>query len=307
MKFIKLYYCLKKFMPASFQIFLRRWIAKNKLKKYTNIWPIDRKACKRPDCFDGWPDNKQFAFLLRHDVETEAGIEKCSRLARLDKQLGFLSTFNFVPGKYFVDTELRSILMKNGFEIGVHGLKHDGKLYSSSSNFKNRSKKINHYLKEWESVGFYSPAAHHNLNWLQELNIEYDSSTFDTDPFEPQPDGVGTIFPFIVQNDNYSHYYVEIPYTLPQDFTLYILLQEKNIDIWKKKVDWIAENGGMVFLNTHPDYMQFDGEKLKLKEYYVELYIDLLKYVKMKYNNQYWNVLPKQMAEFWKSLYQSVE
>ena len=30
------------------------------------------------------------------------------------------------------------------------------------------------------------------------LNIAYDASTFDTDPFEPQPDGVNTIFPFWV-------------------------------------------------------------------------------------------------------------
>ncbi|MCK5607700.1 hypothetical protein KAR91_37795, partial [Candidatus Pacearchaeota archaeon] len=209
MKFIKLYYCLKKFMPASFQIFLRRWIAKNKLKKYTNIWPIDRKAFKKPVYFVGWPDQKKFAFLLRHDVDTKVEHEKCYRLAKLDKELGFLSAFNFVPEKYFVNTELRSFLMENGFEIGVYGLKHDGKLYFSSSKFKDHSKKINHYLKEWKSVGFYSPAAHHNLNWLHELNIEYDSSTFDTDPFEPQPDGVGTIFPFIVKNELSRKSYVE--------------------------------------------------------------------------------------------------
>jgi hypothetical protein len=37
-----------------------------------------------------------------------------------------------------------------------------------------------------------------NLDWLGDLNIQYDGSTFDTDPFEPQPDGAGTIFPFWV-------------------------------------------------------------------------------------------------------------
>jgi len=47
-------------------------------------------------------------------------------------------------------------------------------------------------------VGFRAPAMHDNLEWISELNLEYDLSTFDTDPFEPQSDGVGTIFPFKV-------------------------------------------------------------------------------------------------------------
>jgi len=36
-------------------------------------------------------------------------------------------------------------------------------------------------------------------------------------------------------------------------------MQEKNIDIWKRKLEWVAENGGMPLVNTHPDYMNFDG------------------------------------------------
>ena len=38
----------------------------------------------------------------------------------------------------------------------------------------------------------------HNLVWLRDLDILYDASTFDTDPFEPQPEGMETIFPFWV-------------------------------------------------------------------------------------------------------------
>ena len=46
---------------------------------------------------------------------------------------------------------------------------------------------------------------------------------------------------------------------MPQDHLLFVILQEKNIDIWKRKLDWIAEKGGMALLNTHSDYMSFDG------------------------------------------------
>ena len=122
---------------------------------------------------------------------------------------------------------------------------------------------------------------HHNLAWIHDLEIEYDASTFDTDPFEPQPDGVGTIFPFWVSKDGTQKGYVELPYTLPQDFTLFILMKEKNIDIWKQKLDWIAENGGMALVNTHPDYMNFDDGKLGIEEYPAQYYQSCLSTTKI--------------------------
>lgn len=75
-------------------------------------------------------------------------------------------------------------------------------------------------------------------------------------------------------------------------------MKEKTIDIWKAKLDWIAENGGMALLNTHPDYMNFDGSKPTLEEYPVEYYIEFLGYVKSKYEGNYWNVAPKHIARF---------
>ena len=41
-----------------------------------------------------------------------------------------------------------------------------------------------------------------NLDWLHDLDVQYDASTFDTDPFEPQPDGRHTMFPFRVPRPN---------------------------------------------------------------------------------------------------------
>ena len=69
---------------------------------------------------------------------------------------------------------------------------------------------------------------HHNLEWIGKLDIEYDLSTFDTDPFEPQPDGVGTIFPFWVERKDGRSGYVEMPYSLVQDFTLFLLMKEES-------------------------------------------------------------------------------
>ncbi len=271
-----------------------------KLSNCRDIWPIDYSAGTPPGYWAGWPDNKQFALVLTHDVETGKGQDKCRRLMELEQTLGFKSSFNFVPKRYQVSSELRQYLVSNGFEIGVHGLYHDGKYYQSRKIFKERAYHINSYLKEWKAEGFRSPSMHYNLDWIHDLNIQYDASTFDTDPFEPYARGMKTIFPFWRSRNSTSEGYIELPYTLPQDFTLFVIMKEKNIDIWKKKLDWIVENRGMALLIAHPDYMNFEGKNLDIEEYPVRYYIDLINYIKQRYKGMYWHVLPREIAEFWK-------
>jgi hypothetical protein len=77
-------------------------------------------------------------------------------------------------------------------------------------------------------------------------------------------------------------------------------MKEKNIDIWKKKLDWVAEKGGMALLIAHPDYMNCKKKEGGNAEYPMKYYEELLDYVKTKYKGQYWHVLPKEMARFWK-------
>jgi len=88
---------------------------------------------------------------------------------------------------------------------------------------------------------------------------------------------------------------------LAQDFTLFVLMREKNIGIWKKKLNWIVENGGMALLNTHPDYMRFEGKKSKIDEYSYKYYEEFLRYIRSEYKTQYWHVLPREMARFWRN------
>jgi hypothetical protein len=268
------------------------------MKSHDHIWPIDREAAKPPDAWQGWPEKKRFALVLTHDVDTERGHEKCRQLIKLEEELGFRSSFNFVPERYSVSRELREFLTSRGFEVGLHGLIHDGKLYNSSKIFKERAIRINRYLREWGAVGFRSPSMHHNLDWIHDLDVEYDASTFDTDPFEPQSEGVRTIFPYLVQTKN-GKKYVELPYTLPQDFSLFVLMKKRKINIWKIKLDWIADNGGMVLINVHSDYMNFGVNKLSFEEYPAEYYEKFLEYILINYKDQYWHVLPKEMARFW--------
>ncbi len=317
----RLYYNLKPYLPWRFRMALRRIIARRKRNACQEVWPINEAAANPPTGWPGWPEGKQFALVFTHDVEGPDGLARCRQLMQLEMQMGFRSSFNFIPeGSYRVPRELREELQENGFEVGVQDLKHDGKLFQNRESFRRRARQINRYLHQWGAVGFRAGFMFHNLEWAHDLDIEYSSCTFDTDPFEPQPDGVGTIFPFWVPagaagssmfdvgsaasadsgsrfTNHESHSgYIELPYTLPQDFTLFLLFQERQPDIWLNKLDWIAKYGGMVLLNTHPDYMAMEGKVGACNEFPVEFYKQFLDYVRVKYSGSYWHALPREVA-----------
>lgn len=294
---LRAYYRLKPVIPRRSQLWIRRKLLRLRLSHASQYWPIDEGAAQPPAGWVGWPQGKQAGLLLTHDVETQKGHQRCFDLAQLEREFGLRSLYNFVPERYDVSAELRRWLALNGFEIGVHGLNHDGNLYSSYEVFQRRAVRINQYLLEWEAVGFRSPAMHHNLAWLGELNISYDLSTFDSDPFEPQSDGVRTIFPFWVPRTHGRLPYLEMPYTLPQDHTLFIIMEEKNIDIWKRKLEWIVEKGGMILVNVHPDYMSFGGSRSR-EEYPVKYYVDLLEHINNTYRDQLWHGLPQDLFNY---------
>ena len=292
------YYLLKPLIPLGLRTAMRRARAASRRVKYADVWPIDPKEAAAPPNWPGWPDGKKFAFVLTHDVEWAKGLARVEQLMDVEKKYGFRSSFNFIPERdYRLSRELRATMNREGFEIGVHGLYHDGKLYSSKAEFARRSARIREYAREWGAVGFRSPLMQHNLAWLHDLDMEYDLSTFDTDPFEPEPDGMGTMFPFWVPGPH-GNGYVELPYTLPQDHGLFIVLEEPNIDIWKKKLDWIAERGGMALLNVHPDYTCFDG-KPGPDEFPVLHYEELLAYVRDKYGKDCWAALPRDVSRYY--------
>jgi len=303
----KYYYLLRPLIPRRLQIFLRSKLIQSLLPNTVEVWPILKGSEKKPANWNGWPDGKEFALVITHDVEHQKGYDRVIKLMEIEKRLGFVSSFYLVPERdYKVEKKLLNTLKENGFEYGVHGLYHDGKLFSTEEEFLKRAKKINNYLKDWNTVGFRAPSMQNNLDWIGALEIEYDLSTFDTDPFEPQNDGVGTIFPFWVENKrNKNGGYIEIPYTLPQDFLLFILMKEKTINIWKKKIDWIVQNNGLVQFDVHPDYLDFSGKSNKLEEFSIEIYKELLNYIKDSYSGQYWLTLPYNLAKFWKEKIES--
>ncbi|HEX3716437.1 MAG TPA: DUF354 domain-containing protein [Verrucomicrobiae bacterium] len=294
----KIYYGIKPMMPAPLRRLLRRWYASRIRVSINHRWPVLAGSERPPAGWGGWPDGKQFGVLLTHDVEGPDGLDKCRQLMKLEKSLGFRASFNFIPeGDYQVSRELRAELTENGFEVGVHDLHHNGKLYNSRQDFASKAARINRYLKEWGAVGFRSGFMHHNLEWLHDLEIAYDASTFDTDPFEPQPDGVNTIFPFWVPAAGGRGYF-ELPYTLAQDSTLFLVLREETTAIWRSKLDWVIKHGGMVVIPTHPDYMNFSADGCSQHEYPAAFYSEILLYLRSNYDGKFWHGTPRELVGF---------
>lgn len=236
-----------------------------------------------------WPDGASFAFVLTHDVETADGMRNIEKIADLEQELGFRSSWNIVPHKYPVDRGLLRELQGRGFEIGVHGYNHDGRLFTSRSIFDSRVPAINAALESYGAVGFRAPMVHRNLEWLQSLNIEYDASCFDVDPFQAMPGGVGGPWPFIAGR------FVELPYTLPQDHILFIALNERDGRIWNQKLEYVAKLCGMALLITHPDYLDSD--------YRIDAYRNLLE--KSRELGGMWHALPAEVAAWWRKRDQS--
>lgn len=274
------------------------------MRRNAGIWPIDESACAKPSNWPGWPEGKDFALVFTHDVESEEGLGGVRKLAELEMAFGFRSSFNFIPeGSYKDPSDLRSWLEARDFEVGVHDLNHDGHLYESRASFSEKAKSINGYLGKWGAVGFRSGFMLRQLDWLHDLNVLYDTSTFDTDPFEPQPEGSQTIFPFHVKPPaNLSGPgYVELSYTLPQDSTLFLLLREKTPEIWKRKLDWIAKHGGLALVNIHPDYIDF-SDRGNSTHYPSSLLKEFLEYIHNTYDGRYWNPLARDLALWYRNV-----
>lgn len=303
-----MYYRVRPLVPRQVRRFLHRLGRVEDNRETVLRWPIeDRYVRFLHECLKAvqtknpeicpqslWPAPARWAFVLTHDVETAVGQKFVRDLADIDERYGFRSSFNFVPEGYAVDRGLHTELLERGFEVGVHGLKHDGKLFFSRAGFERRAERINHYLREWDAVGFRAPFTHRQPEWMQCLEIEYDSSFFDTDPFETIPGGTMSIWPFFCGR------FVELPYTLVQDCTLFETLRQASPKIWLDKVDFIAQWGGMALVNVHPDYVR-DPRRLAIYEAFLQQMAESRRRAEEEGTAGYWHALPRDVARWWRA------
>jgi peptidoglycan/xylan/chitin deacetylase (PgdA/CDA1 family) len=232
-----------------------------------------------------WPEPYRWAIVLSHDVERRRGYEGLHLLADIELGLGYTSSWNFVPERdYEVEPEQLDRLRADGFEIGLHGLRHDGKDLESRTTFEQRLPAMRGYAERWGAVGFRSPATHRDWELMPLLGLEYDSSSPDTDPFEPQSGGCCTWWPF------FNRDLVEVPITLTQDHTAFVILERRDDALWREKADFLRDRGGMALLLTHPDYMAEPG-LLDLYRGFLARYAD---------DPTAWKASPRDVASWWR-------
>jgi peptidoglycan/xylan/chitin deacetylase (PgdA/CDA1 family) len=297
---VRAYYVLKRWLPRGAQLTLRRLYARRQAARRFPSWPIEpilvdrqreafrqrlrESGSERVPFVNFWPDGRRFACILTHDVEGPAGVANIPRVLEVEERHGFVSSWNFVAEWYPLDRGAFAAIEEAGCEVGLHGLRHDGALFSSRSNFERQLPQLHRYLAEWGAEGFRSPATHRNAEWMPELGCLYDSSFPDTDPVEPQPGGCCSIFPFFLDE------LVELPVTLVQDHTLWEILQERSIGPWVEKSRWVIRNHGLINIIVHPDYT-IDRERLARYEEFL---------VFMSEQEQGWHALPRDVARWWR-------
>lgn len=288
----KLYYRLRPLIPIPMRQFLQR--GRNQGFDLPTDWylpitflrDLDEALRSDPDAvgIHPWPDGFEMSAVLTHDVETKDGLALADRLAKIEEQFNFRSAWNVIPHKYEVDLGLISDLKDRGHEIGVHGYNHDGRLFESHRTFRRRVKPINRAITEFGSEGFRAPMVHRNLAWMEALDIDYDASCFDVDPFQAMPGGVGGPWPF------FAGKFIELPYTLPQDHTLLISLGETTPRIWIDKLARLRSLAGMALLITHPDYLDSPSR--------LDVYRQFLDHLSEQH--AVWHALPNEVALWWR-------
>lgn len=229
---------------------------------------------------DRYPSACKSAIVLTHDVETQEGYDFIPDVMAVEKRYGFRSSWNLVPYKYKIHEDILVHIRSEGHEVGIHGYNHDGRLFFSRREFDRRVPYINEAIEKYGAVGFRAPMVHRQLEWLQDLNIQYDASCFDCDAYQPFPGGCASIWPFKAGK------FIELPYTLLQDHALFCLLGQKSADLWIRKAAWLRERHGMVLPITHPDYLK-EGDHLKIYE-------ELLAYL-AEWKDA-WRALPREVA-----------
>lgn len=294
------FYRLRGAVPRWLQLALRRALIKRQGAPDFPSWPYDESvrdllaslvAAIVPPREEirfrwFWPDRARAALALTHDVESNAGLRNALRIADLETAHGFCSSFNVVKSSYEIDYGVLRELADRGFEIGVHGVWHDRSLFSTRAEFESQQGLLREAAEVFGAVGFRSPATYRVPDWLGELPFEYDCTVPMNDPYEPQPGGCRSPWPYFIGDT------VELPWTLPQDHTLFTLLRHHNIDVWLVQVERLRDAAGLIQALTHPD-PGYLGEPRNERLY--EAFLD-----RMAEEEDLWNALPRDIARWWR-------
>ena len=235
-----------------------------------------------------WPRGYTSCAIVTHDVEDRRGRDFCASLMDLDESYGFRSAFQVVPEKnYDVSKRFRESITARGFEVNVHDLKHDGRLYADHAEFQRRAARINNYMREYDAQGFRSGILYRNADWFDAFQFSYDMSLPNVAHLDPQRGGCCTVMPFFIGK------IIELPLTCTQDYTLFQILGDYSINLWQKQIALVRKNYGLISFIIHPDYL--------LEPRALNTYRALLDFLAgLRTQDGLWAALPRDVANWWR-------
>jgi len=236
-----------------------------------------------------WPDGVSSCLAMTHDVESPSGRDYCEELMTVDDSFGIKAAFGIVPeGRYEITRSFLNSFQNRGFEVLIHDLNHDGRLFDNEKEFLRRAGIINHYGREFGAQGFRAGALYRNPEWYGALEFAFDMSIPNVAHLDPQHGGCCTVMPYFIGG------VLEIPVTTIQDYMLFHILNTRSTDLWKEQIELIARKNGLVSFIVHPDYLQQSGR--------VTVYKELLGYLRELIDRKsIWCALPADINHWWRA------
>ena len=298
------YYFLRPILPLAIRKRLQRLVFRRRRRYMFPAWPVD---CSVEDIFEQlmaltlqasgvreipfiwfWPDGQDGALMMTHDVEKQNGADHCDFLMDLDDSYGIKAAFQLIPEEAYEGFDgLVSEIRARGFELNIHDLDHDGRLYEHKELFEQRAGKINEYGRQYGMEGFRAGSMHRNQEWFNMLNFQYDMSVPTVSHLEPQKGGCCTVTPYFVDN------VLELPLTTIQDHGMFYILSDRSIDLWKQQIEMILAHHGLISFIVHPDYITRPAE--------CEQYRELLEHIRsLRETRSIWIALPGEINRWWR-------
>jgi hypothetical protein len=235
-----------------------------------------------------WPQGAEACVIMTHDVETQAGVDFCPLLMDINDSFMMPASFQVVPERrYNVSDHYLCSLRDRGYEINVQDLYHDGHLFHDEETFRRRVKSINQYGVSYGACGFRSAVLYHNQDWYNLLDFEYDMSVPNVGHLDPQRGGCCTVMPYFVDN------ILELPVTTTQDYSLFHILNDYSLDLWKQQIQLIRNANGLISFIVHPDYIIDDRPRRTYSALLEEL-------SRLRADNNVWIALPGEVNRWWR-------
>jgi hypothetical protein len=225
---------------------------------------------------------------MTHDVETASGRNFCEHLLDIDDSFGIKASYQVVPEeRYQVPQEFLDQINDRGCEVCVQDLNHDGRLFDQRDEFRRRAALINRYGREYGAKGFRSAVLYRKPEWYADLDFSYDMSFPNVAHLDPQRGGCCTVMPYFIGN------VLELPLTTVQDYTLFHVLNEQSISLWRTQLETILSKNGLASFIVHPDYITEPKKQA--------IYKNLLSMLnELRKQENLWFALPRDVDSWWR-------